>query len=71
MTTLTVKDPLLTAQDVANALGVKPRTIREYRSRREPFFYDRVVRVGGALRWKTSDLNAYIESLEYQPEKEK
>lgn len=52
-------EQLLTQAQVATWLAVSPRTIRDWRtSNRGP----RAVRVGGSLRYRRADVQAYIDS---------
>ena len=49
---------LLTAEDVAHALGISPRTLRRERQRRA---FPKPVRGRGRPRWRRRDILAYME----------
>lgn len=52
-------DPLLTTHEVAEILRVGPRTIQTWRHlQRGPKF----VRIGGLVRYRKSDVDAYIDT---------
>jgi excisionase family DNA binding protein len=57
--TRTVDDPKLTTQEAAAFLGVKPATLEAWRlNRRHVIPY---IRLGRAVRYRQSDLQAYVE----------
>jgi predicted DNA-binding transcriptional regulator AlpA len=49
---------LLTAEDVAHALGISPRTLRRERQRRG---FPKPVRGRGRPRWRRREIEAYLE----------
>jgi predicted DNA-binding transcriptional regulator AlpA len=51
---------LLTAEDVARAIGVSERTLRRLRSRRD---FPKPLRGPGPLRWRRSTVLAYLEQV--------
>jgi excisionase family DNA binding protein len=55
------RSPLLTPREVSELLQVRPRTLEDWRSRRNgpalPF-----VRLGRAVRYRRADVEALIES---------
>lgn len=55
-----LSDPLLTVDQVAEALGLKPGTIYKWvQTRRIPF-----VKLGGAVRFRKSTIEAFIAERE-------
>ena len=52
-----VKDPLLTAAEVANILGVTKRTVMTYKAKGNLAYYQ----VGRVLRFRQSDIDKHIE----------
>lgn len=53
-------DPLLSEQEAADKLGVKPSTLQVWRStKRYPLPY---VKVGRNVRYRTSAVDAFIDS---------
>lgn len=66
-------DRLLTVQDLAEALGYSVQTIRNKLSTRPHTLPPRVL-IPGALRWRSSDVQAWIAALpriDTQPVSEK
>lgn len=61
MTSIT--DPLLNANEVAAALGLKVGTVRRYRTGGRDFFHSKAIKLNSAVRWRKSDLEEYINSL--------
>ena len=56
----TPRDPLLSEQQVAQMLGVKPTTLQVWRStRRYALDY---VKVGRNVRYRTSAVNAFLDA---------
>ena len=56
-------DPLLTAEDVAKRLRVSTDWVWDHSSRKKPFLP--VIRMGdGALRYRTSGIEAFIDERE-------
>ncbi len=56
-------DPLLTPAEVAELLRISPRALRKLRRRRPLPFY----RVGGALRFRRPDVDAWLEAMRVDP----
>ena len=60
MTTATIDSDLLTTEEAAEYLGVRPQTLAVWRTTRR---YDiRFVRVGSRVRYRRRDLDAWLES---------
>lgn len=55
-------DPLLTARQVAAVLGVKPGTVLDWFERGELPGYRLTGRVGAPVRFRESELEAWLES---------
>lgn len=58
-----IADPLLNANEVAAALGLKVGTVRRYRTAGHDFFYSKAIKLNSAVRWRKSDLEDYINGL--------
>lgn len=52
-------DKLYTVQEVAGLLGVSPQTIYNWRTQRRG---PRATRVGGFLRYRSADIEAWLKS---------
>lgn len=50
---------------VAERLALSPKTVMAYRHDGLPFFADKGVKIGRSVRWKESDLDDYINGLDY------
>lgn len=57
------EDQLLTAAEVAEILKVTVRTVMNYKAKK----LIRYCQIGRALRFKTSDVQAFIESFMVEP----
>jgi excisionase family DNA binding protein len=60
MTTVTVREPLWSADDVARYLGVPVKTLYEWRVRR---YGPPAARVGRFLRYREDDVIMWLESV--------
>ena len=58
-TDVDITDPILTIEQAANYLGIPKATLYTWRTRRVGFG-PRAVKVGGCLRYRRSDLDAWI-----------
>ena len=56
-------DRLLTEREAAHLLGLQPSTLRRWRSVGQPGQPEFVKIAGRAIRYRMSDLTAYIEAL--------
>jgi predicted site-specific integrase-resolvase len=63
-----LNDPLSTESDTAPKLGVEPATLRKWRTRgRGPVY----AKIGGKIRYKLSDVLAFIEASRVVPGEKK
>lgn len=61
-----VQHRLLNRVQVAERLSMSDHTVLQYRKDGRKFFSDKAILMGGRICWKESDLNEFIESLEYE-----
>ena len=58
-----VGDRLLTVQELALILGVRVATIHDWRYRGHVNKLPAAVKLGSALRWRASDVRAFLDGL--------
>ena len=59
-------DRLLTIDELAEWLNVAPATVRDWRTRR-PGFLPVAVKLGGQVRYRRSDVEAWLEARREHP----
>lgn len=66
METISINAPSLNEKKAAEVLGTHPLTLTKWRQRgRGPMYF----KVGGAIRYRLEDLQAYLESCRIDPTK--
>lgn len=56
---------LIDKKELAGRLGMGVSTVSNLRSQGHPFFTDKAVRHGRKVMWKSTDVDAYIDALDY------